>query len=389
MDTNINSNGKTNIRIKIRSDILFGLVMALFLLAASAVSFADDTDIYKPKVRHNVMILMDSSGSMNWPLYDNTINYAQFYDYICVNRSTWTNSYDKTNSGYGTDAYYYPAAKKAVRTKIYLIYGNTGYASTGMTGDAGNPDLYWYIDGSADMKTFLTSDGELVDETGKKPGETDYAGRIGTEVDGTTGLTMITIDGQRLPNGKDVRLHNWRDNPDGSRVDNGFSGLVQAPGAYFSGYFRHKDIFSDKKDRLVTDNTSCYTSDPALAGTYDGRKRSYFFATGNWINMQMVFNLQVYAGSWKTAWSYCTYPPGIVYQAVPFSMVSKNYPSDAPKNYDSNADSTVSYVIYNGVSGKMRIHFSDILLWYTAPPPLISGTKLSCMMKMEILNTHM
>jgi len=362
MDTNKNSIGNSDIRIKMRSDILFGLVMTLFLLAASAISFADDTDIYKPKVKHNVMILMDSSGSMAWPLYENTIGYGDFYDYVCVNRSTWTDSYDETNSAHGTSAPYYGSANKKVRTKLYLIYGNTGYSNS-LTGDAGNPDLTWNISESADTLTYLNSDGELEDAAGKKPGDTGYAGRIRTVVDGTTGLTMITIDGDRLPNGKDIALHDWRDNPDGSRVDNGFSGLVQAPGYYFSGYFR--DTVAGDQNLHVHDPASTYTSNPASADTSSGYKQCYFFATGNWINMQMVFNLQVYAGSWKKAWSYCSYPPGVVYQTVPFSMVSKNYPGNYPANYDSNQDTTVNYVIYNALSGKMRIHFSEYLLWYS------------------------
>ncbi len=248
------------------------------------------------------------------------------------------------------------------------MYGNTGYASVaggvGLTGDAGNPDLVWKIGESADTLTYLNSDGELEDAAGNNPGDAGYAGRIGTEVDGTTGLTMITIDGDRLPNGRDIALHNWRDNPDGSRVDNGFSGLVQAPGYYFSGYFRDNAVGGDP-DLHVHDAASTYTPFQAVAATSSGREQSYFFATGNWINMQMLFNLQVYAGSWKKAWSYCSYPPGLVYQSVPFSLVSKNYPGNAPRNYDSNADPTVNNVLYNGLSGKMRVYFSDILLWYS------------------------
>ncbi|MDP2863393.1 MAG: PilC/PilY family type IV pilus protein, partial [Desulfobacterales bacterium] len=376
MKPNIKSVSRTNGGNKIKPGIFYGILILLFLSAAGAiVSFADDTDIYKPKVKHNVMILMDSSGSMAWPIYENTINYAEFYDYVCVNRSTWTDSYDEADtdgSNHGINASYYGPGTppKKERTKIYLIYANTGY-STSLTGDAGNPGLSWYLDGSADMGTYLSSDGELVDAEGDKPQNDDgsanpaYGGRIKT-VDVVVGgetVKMITIDGQRLPNGKDIALHDWRDNPDGSRVDNGLSGMVQAPGYYFSGYFKN-GISSAERNRIVTDPLSCYTSDPLVAKAAADPERCYFFATGNYINMQMVFNLWVYAGSWKKAWSYCEYPPGVTYQTVPFNLVSKNYSGNAPQNYDSNADSTVNYVIYNALSGKMKIYFSDILLWY-------------------------
>jgi type IV pilus assembly protein PilY1 len=369
MKPNIKSVSRTNGGNKMKPGVFYGLLILLFLSAAGAiVSFADDTDIYRPKVKHNVMILMDSSGSMTWPLYENTIDYAQFYDYICVNRSNWTDSYDETNGLYGTNAYYYDPARKKTITKIYLIYGNTGYASVtggvGLTGDAGNPDLVWKIGESADMATYLNTSGELVDAAGIKQGDPGYvAGRIGTvEV---SGKTMITVDGQLLPNGRSIALHDWRVNSDGSMVDNGLAGLVQAPGYYFSGYFRDNAVDGDPND-VVTSSASTYTSDKAVAAISSGKEQCYFFATGNWINMQMLFNLQVYAGSWKKAWSYCSYPPGVVYQTVPFSLVSKNYSDNAPKNYDSNADSTVNYVIYNALSGKMRVYFSDILLWYSS-----------------------
>ncbi|MBU2623339.1 MAG: hypothetical protein KKD92_13565, partial [Proteobacteria bacterium] len=356
----------------------YGLLMLLFLSAAGAiVSFADDTDIYKPKVRHNVMILMDSSGSMAWPIYENTINYGEFYDYICVNRSTWTDSKDEVTGLYGTSAPYYGSAKQKKRTKIYLIYANAGYASiagVGLTGDSGNPDLVWKIDESADMGTYLSSDGELVDADGDKPQNADgspnpaYGGRI-TTVDVVVGgetVKKIRIDGDTLPNGRDIALHKWSDNPDGSMTDNGFAGLVRAPGNYFSGYFRNttSDPSNVKKDLHVHESGSTYTSAQGSASTTSLKENCYFFATGNYINMQMLFNLQVYAGSWKKAWSYCSYPQGVTYQTVPFNLVSKNYPGNAPQNYDSNADSTVNNVIYNALSGSMRVYFSNIRLYY-------------------------
>lgn len=215
------------------------------------------------------------------------------------------------------------------------------------------------------MATYLNAAGELEDAAGKHPGDAGYAGRIST-VDVVTGgetVKMITVDGVRLPNGKDIALHDWRDNPDGSRVDNGLSGLVQAPGYYFSGYF-YDGTGSVNNWRPVTEVASCYTSDPVAAKVVSDPEKCYFFATGNYINMQMVFNLQVYAGGWKKAWSYCSYPPGVTYQTVPCSFVSKNYSSNAPKNYDSNADSTVSYVVYNALSAKMQVYFSDIVMYY-------------------------
>ncbi|MFH2044216.1 MAG: PilC/PilY family type IV pilus protein [Pseudomonadota bacterium] len=367
MITNRKSLDETNSGIRIKPGVLWCFLLMFLMSVCSTVSFADDTDIYKPKVKHNVMILMDSSGSMAWPLYDNTIEYATFFNYICDNSGDWTDSKDSSGL-HGTSATYYPSAKKAARTKIYLIYGNTGYANT-LTGDSGDPDRAWYIDGSADMHTYLNADGEFEDEEGDKPGDAAYGGRISTVVDATTGKTMITVDGQRLPNGKDVELHNWYQNYDGSRIDKGLSGMLQAPGNYFSGYFYDgsgpEDTGAGDKDELVTNSASTYTSNPSAADTdWYGREKCYFFATGNWINMQMIFNLSVYVGStWQDAWKTCKFTPGLTYETVPYNAVSKNYPAYAPiVDYDSNADSTVNYEVYNMLSSRIRVHFSDIRL---------------------------
>ncbi len=362
--------------VRITHGILLCLLTVSVLSLCSIASFADDTDIYKPKVRHNVMILMDSSGSMDWPLYEHSISYADFYDYICVNRTKWTDSYDITNNGYGTNAKYFGSSNKKTRTKIYLIYGSTGYAN-GLTGDAGNPggpdnpSISWAADSAADMHTYLNSDGELEDDNGKKPGESGYIGRISTVVDGTTGKTMITIDGDRLPNGKDVVLHDWQQNYDGSTIDKGFLGMLNAPGNYFSGYFYDGSSTSNNW-KPVTDASSCYTSNPSQAATASGKEQCYFFATGNWVNMQMIFNLRVIAGGTQVAWSFCDYPPGVTYNTVSYTAVSKNYyppppasaPGSAPKGYDSNTEMPASYVIYNSFSNRMRIYFSNIKLWY-------------------------
>lgn len=336
------------------------MIMVFAFGSFSPSARSDDTDIYKPKVKHNVIILLDTSDSMGYGVYDNDVDYHAFYKYICTDRTNWQDSRDAIAGGYGTSAYFYPDSRAMDRTKIYLIYGNIGYAN-GITGDAADPDYVWWISSLVDMKTYLTSDGELEDESGRSPGDTGYSGRISTEVDAGTGETMVTIDGQRLPNNQDKKMHDWQENPDGSKVDKGFSGLVRAPGYTFSGYF-YKG--SGDKNLDVTNGGSSYTSDPASASTYDGKEKDYFLITGNWINMQMVYNLDVEVSNnnWQRAWEVCTYPAANYTPVVDFSMNSPNYPSDYYSNYDSMQDGATNYVIYNGEADKVRIHFSDFTL---------------------------
>jgi type IV pilus assembly protein PilY1 len=279
-------------------------LMAMLMCMPMGAS-ADDTDIYQPKVKHNVIILYDSSGSMGFGVYDNDVDYHAFYQYICDTYGS--DAHDAIAGGYGTSAYFYPDWRAEERTKIYLIYGNIGYAN-GLTGDPADPSYLWYISSLVDTGTYLTAAGELEDANGNNPGDAGYAGRVGTTVDSTTNETMVTLDGQQLPNGKDIAMYDWQQNPDGSRVNNGFVGMVRAPGYYFSGYF-YKSSGGDKNDP-VTDSSSSYTDDPAQAGTYDGKEKDYFFITGNWINMQMVYNLEVEVSNnnWQPAWENVDFP---------------------------------------------------------------------------------
>ncbi|RJP82927.1 MAG: hypothetical protein C4522_02285 [Desulfobacteraceae bacterium] len=351
---------ESSMKTKEKCHIVFSIVFIFIVGAWCPSTWADDTDIYKPKVKHNVIILLDTSDSMGYGVYDNDVDYHAFYRYISTDRTKWINSRDAIAGGYGTSAYFYPYTRAMNRTKIYMVYGNIGFAN-GITGDAADPDYVWWISSMVDMKTYITAAGELEDETGKNPGETGYAGRVSTEVDATTGETMITIDGRRLPNNQDRKLHDRQENPDGSRVDKGFAGLIRAPGYTFSGYF-YKG--SGDRNLSVTSASSSYTDDPAAAGTYDGKEKDYFLITGNWINMQMVYNLEVEVknNDWQRAWEVCTFPAANYTPVVDFSMTSPNFPADYYSNYDSMQDGATNYVIYNGEADKIRFHFSDFSL---------------------------
>ena len=278
---------------------------------------ADDTDIYKPKVKHNVMVLMDTSASMNFGVYDNDVDYHDFYRYIidqaCAGGDP-EGAEDVVAGGLCTNAYFYPFAKKNGRTKIYMIYGDIGFAN-GATGDAGDPQYRWSLSNATDTKTFLTANGEFEDAAGRHPGDEGYEGRLGTVVDSGTGITMVTMDGQRLPNNRDIAFHDWTNLPDNSRIDKGFSGLMRAPGTYFSGYFvkdpNKLSLTSEiiawfNRNLLVTDPLSRYISDPdhekilitntTVGGETLSRKNDFFFVPGNWLNMQAVYNLEIKVG---------------------------------------------------------------------------------------------
>ncbi|WP_083456473.1 PilC/PilY family type IV pilus protein [Desulfosarcina cetonica] len=225
-----------------------------------------------------------------------------------------------------------------IRDRIYLVAGNVGYtASSGMTGDAANPDIYW-SSVIIDTGTTINADGSL------------SGGNVITDADGTVLYKYDPVkEAEPLPNNRSLKLHVWQDNYDGSRVDNGFAGLIRAPGYYFSGYFQNSG-----------GNITNVPSDAALVGS---KTMDYFFVTGNWLNMQMVYNQYVYVkNQWVRAWEYCTFPKENYVPTVSFSLTSPNYENNYPTNFDSATDGSVNYVIYNGQSGSMRLHFSELIL---------------------------
>ncbi|MBU1056269.1 MAG: hypothetical protein KKC46_20945 [Proteobacteria bacterium] len=360
-----NSVVKSSGKMKTRPYIYLGLAIAIFLSAASMLAFADDTDIYRPKVRHNVTILVDNSDSMAFGVYDNDIDYHQFYKYICElcdgGACDWKAAWDPVAGGSGTGSAYYNDSNAFDRTKIYLLNGNIGFAN-GITGDAADPSYLWYGDGLADTKTYITAAGELKDINGKHPGEAGYEGRVSTVVDSTTGEVMVTFDGEPLPNNQEKKLHDWQENPDGSRVDKGFAGLIRAPGYTFSGYFYKS---GGNSSLAATNPASSYTSDVNLAATDDGKAKDYFFITGNWINMQTVYNLWITTNQNKDyeAWTYCTYPAEFYTPVVDFYLVPpKDYDGNYFPAYDSLQDRDTNNIIYNGEASKIKVHFESLSL---------------------------
>ncbi len=108
---------------------------------------------------------------------------------------------------------------------------------------------------------------------------------------------------------------------DGSQINEGFGGLLNAPGYYFSGY------------EGVTSGS--------LNPVDDGDEFIYFFITGNWMNMQQMYNLHYAVDPPGTprkddpAWKYETFP------LSPSSLSVVAYSLDYPEGnveYTNNLD---------------------------------------------------
>ena len=68
------------------------LLVMLFL--ATSPALAKDTDIYSVNAKQNAYVLMDSSGSMNFGVYEHTIDYGAMFDYLFTLNDSPAGDYD-------------------------------------------------------------------------------------------------------------------------------------------------------------------------------------------------------------------------------------------------------------------------------------------------------
>jgi len=300
------------------------LILTVFLFP-SVSSFALDTDIYQASVKQNAYILLDSSGSMAYGVFESNVDYGGMFNYL----------FDKDDvtdtimlDAYGPDWEDYFYTRHYDLRKIFLVKGNIGAQIINVdgsdrvfTGDAADPDYLWYTNDMVDTHTYIDTDGNLIGEPGETP-------RITVDSDG-----YVLLDGSRLPLGQDILLKDFKTLYDGSMINDGFGGLLNAPGYYCSGY---EGVTAGGHDLID-----------------DGDVNIYFFITGNWMNMQQMYNLHYTYDHSKPAWKYERYPQ------VTTTWATTTYALDFPEgagNYLDNQDT--SWTITHGGAGAMQVHFS-------------------------------
>ncbi len=228
---------------------------------------ARDTDIYDVTSQQNCYVHMDNSGSMAWHLYHYSINFGDMYDYLYTLNDAGNNTYiyHPKATHKSTDPFTYLWQNHLDRDKIYLIKGSTGLSintvdgkSVGFTGDTGNPRVEWVFSSLIDTGTTLDSSGNI------------SGGRLTLD-----GNNHILFDGSKLPiDSQDKKLHDVQNLYGGAGIDNGFGGLLLAPGYHFSGYNSVTNIVGSAQK------------------ANDGDTDIYFFATGNWLSMMAITELE-------------------------------------------------------------------------------------------------
>ncbi|MFH0781163.1 MAG: hypothetical protein V2B20_04300 [Pseudomonadota bacterium] len=341
---------------------VFAILAALCWLASPVL--AADTDIYtSTSSKQNCEILMDNSLSMTFGVYDNNIDYGLMYDYLYTKGSSpsggtysnGTNTYiydDTTYSKTSTTpnplwGHHYE------RYKIYLISGPIGLGlvtvdgkELAFTGDAGDPSYSWNITpynattattGLIDTHSFVDSDGNLSTEAG-------YRITIST-ADGNP----ILLDTDELKLGQSVPLHKYQTLYNSSIVDSGFGGLLNAPGFYFSGF------------KAIGTGSDSHTIATANAGAT--KATLYYFVTGNWLNMQAVYNLK-YKSNNVLVWNTEAFPTA--YQSQwPETGVSIDFPLDAPAGLTSLYPvSATQSVTTNSPSPAINVDTSALQIYF-------------------------
>ena len=313
-----------------------------------------DTSIYQEQARQNCFILLDNSESMDFGVYQNTIDYGAMFDYLfTLNEanppSTHTYIYDTINN---SNVFY---QNHEPMNKIFLWKGKIGVTqatvlgkTTDFTGDAADPGYLWYNGTLVDTHTLIDEYGNLTNDGSGSPSRiTVYTSS--NPLDPKNG--HILFDGSLLPLTQDILQHNYTNFYDGTVVDNGFSGLLNAPGYYFSGYSGISANGPASADQIASINSSSTTED------------IYFFLTGNWVNMQEMYNLHYMPGasplpqgaaSGDDAWVYQPYPLPSTAQ-WPVTNKTYAYPSGGG-NYPANATNT--QVISIPGAQQMQLYFS-------------------------------
>jgi len=315
--------------------IFIHTILFIVLLGNFSFTKANDTDIYQVNTKQNCYILLDNSGSMDFGVYEQSIDYGQMFDYLFTLNDSGSQSdyiYDTVNNS----NYFYQNHKET--RKIFLWKGRIGVTissvdgvSTAFTGDAADPDYLWFSNNLVDTNTLIDSDGNLTyDGSGTQ--------RLTTDTDGN-----ILFDGQILPLNQNIKLHNMQSLYDGSQVDIGFGGLLNAPGYYFSGY-----------EGVSSGN---------LNTAEDGDQDIYFFVTGNWVNMQAMYNLH-YTTNNPGPTGASRYDPAWKYELVPQSSGSWSelahslkYPTSGRYANRLRANQTMRTITHPGAT-QIQVHFS-------------------------------
>ncbi|MDD2218831.1 MAG: PilC/PilY family type IV pilus protein [Desulfoplanes sp.] len=278
------------------------LVLVLILLSCVENVWAEDVDAFAASVRSNAMLAIDTSGSMEWPVYNHDIDYEAFFSWA-VSNGYASDRYDSYDKGLGYAYDNFPWEKN----KIYLVSAYIGYSEiTGPDGKTysviGDPmysTMYlnlrkdWVTGGIIDTGWEINDWDNITDNTIS----TNAAGYVIYPTLGTdqhpleqptddVQYASSSLAGSTFANNQKILLTNYyTDSRTNIAKDYGFLGYLKAAGVYFSGLFETKALectLTDDPDAAAV-ATSYYINSNGYRVPYD-RQRIYAFVTGNFLS---------------------------------------------------------------------------------------------------------
>ncbi len=331
------SNGMQAVRIAV-------LLATILWIASPAAS--RDTDVYSINTKQNAYVLMDNSKAMGYGVYEHSIDYGEMFDYLfTLNDQGDVRDYIWDTITNSSIFYRNHSPMRTIflwRGKIGVTIANIDGESVAISGDAADPAYLWYSGGTdfINTRTMIDADGNLA------PDGSGLPQRLTVDANG-----YVRLDGALLPLGLSIKEHEYTTLFNGTVIDTGFAGLLTAPGYYFSGY----------------KGLSATSLNPtALDPVEDGDQYVYFFVTGNWANMQAMYNLTYYrntsprpagANLGDDAWRFEHFP-----LTTPASWSQIGYTLDypaGPGNYSNNLTeaATTKSIVQPGAR-KIQIHFA-------------------------------
>ena len=280
--------------------ILWGVMTALMLMSLFEMTArAEDVDVYRTSVKNNAMLVIDTSGSMRWPVYNHEIDYRAYWDWATgvtpvnpdpVGKDDSTSTHKKitnweTNRIYLVSAYLGHAEITGSLGEKYSVMGDPMYSTlrndfiyrpiidTGWTyTDLDDPES------GVSIETITDSDGvEWVVYPSAVPAASGVTKDV-NQWDRWIQYADNAQSGVTFFNHQAVRLTDVQVDPRTNVAkDYGFLGYMKAPGVYFSGLF--------EQDGAVE---SQLTDDPDDAVESYDRERVYCFVTGNYLNFMKI-----------------------------------------------------------------------------------------------------
>jgi type IV pilus assembly protein PilY1 len=281
--------------MKLTNLLVVTAFLASFTFANNAS--AEDLDAFKQLAKSNAMILMDTSGSMAWPVYDPNIDYAEFMTWMVAQglaSDEGLESRTRNTSWWNTDY------SKLDRNKIYLVKSKIGHKNINYTDSTGSTKIKsiigdvmgkmnrwdewpyynfiddWLLYAIIECKNIANISWTIEDENSldtETADDKEYIafpkGTLSNLLPAGDTATVSSNTIGRLQNGQDIELHNLStDKNTGQTFDHGFLGFLNSSGYYFSGAFEKS-----------TSGLNFTTSHTDWAEDW-----VYIFATGNWLN---------------------------------------------------------------------------------------------------------